>query len=234
MIRIFDEHIAPKAPEATLTLLGDGAMHDRLRDQAARSMSSARIFLRGEIAFDALVDWYRNADLFVYTSLSETFGNVVNEALYCGLPVVAFDDRMGVAYQVRDGLNGRLIDPRAATAEIEWGRSCLEILGDPTLRARLGAAGAATAAERAELSTVMERLEQLMETALQHCRDTVLTPLSTLSQAQQERSLRSSLRSWSFWNTLFLGVSYSANPGRLPHRLALAMARANGGPRPHH
>ena len=143
---------------------------------------------------------------------------------------------MGAAYQVRDGLNGRLIDPGPSDqAEIEWGPlAALEILGDPTLRARLGAAGAATAAERAELSTVMERLEQLMETALQHCRDTVLTPLSTLSQAQQERSLRSSLRSWSFWNALFLGVSYSANPGRLPHRLALAMARANGGPRPHH
>lgn len=220
LIRIFDEHVATKARGATLTLLGDGAMHERLKGQAARSRSSPRIFLPGEVPFGELVDWYRNADLFVYTSLSETFGNVVNEALYCGLPVVAFDDRMGVAYQVHDGQNGRLIDPVTASAEADWGRSCLEILGDPTLRATLGASAAALAAEGARLDTVLERLELLMETALQHCREAVKTPLSELSQAQQERSLRSSLRWWRFWNSLFIAVSYAANPDRLPHVLA--------------
>ena len=40
--------------------------------------------------------WYRHADVFVYTSLSETYGQVVSEALWCGLPVVAFVDDKGV------------------------------------------------------------------------------------------------------------------------------------------
>jgi glycosyltransferase involved in cell wall biosynthesis len=233
LIRIFDEHVAAKAPEATLTLLGDGALHEGLKDQAARSRSCQRIFLPGEVAFGELVDWYRNADLFVYTSLSETFGNVVNEALYCGLPVVAFDDRMGVASQVRDGENGRLIAPGTATAEADWGRSCLDLLGDRTLRATLGARGAALAAERGQLDTVLARLELLMEIARQHCLDTVVTPLATLSRAEQERSLRSSLRWWRFWNSLFISLSYAANLDRLPHRLALAIARRSPDRRRH-
>ena len=214
-------------------MVGDGAMHEGLKDQAARSRSSQRIFLPGAVAFGELVDWYRNADLFVYTSVSETFGNVVNEALYCGLPVVAFDDRMGVAYQVRDGQNGRLIDPGAETAEAHWGRACLEILGDPMLRATLGAGGAALAAERAQLDTVLERLELLMETALQHCHDTVATPLSMLPQAQQDRSLRSSLRWWWFWNSLFISVSYAVSLDRLPGRLAQAVTRTGPDQRHH-
>jgi glycosyltransferase involved in cell wall biosynthesis len=224
LIRLFDEHVAAKAPDATLTLLGDGALHGRLKDQASRSRSRQRIFLPGEVAFGALADWYRNADVFVYTSLSETFGNVVNEALYCGLPVVAFDDRMGVASQVQDGANGRLIAPGTATAEADWGRSCLDLLGDPARRATLGQRAAALAAERGRLDTVLERLELLMERARQHCRATVVAPLAALSQAEQERSLRSSLRWWCLWNSLFISLSYSANLDRLPGRLAQAVA----------
>ncbi len=216
LIRIFDERVAAQAPQATLTLLGTGAAHDELKAQAARSRSAHRIFLPGEVEFDELVDWYRNADLFGYTSVSETFGNVVNEAMYCGLPVVAFDDGMGVAHLVKDGWSGRLVDPASRSAEADWGQACLALLADSQLRRTYGARGAAAAAERSRLEHVLERLEVLMERARQHCRATVVPPLSALPPARQERSLRSCLRWWRFWNSLFIGVSYAANLDRLP------------------
>ena len=56
-------------------------------------------------------DFYAYADLFVHASLSETYGNVMGEALWCGTPTVAFADGMGVSSQIQDGVNGVLFAP---------------------------------------------------------------------------------------------------------------------------
>ncbi|HPC35464.1 MAG TPA: glycosyltransferase family 4 protein [Candidatus Marinimicrobia bacterium] len=56
-----------------------------------------------------------SCDIFVFTSLNEGFGNVIIEAMACGLPIVG--TRVGgVPMLVQDGRNGLLVDSEDASA----------------------------------------------------------------------------------------------------------------------
>jgi glycosyltransferase involved in cell wall biosynthesis len=90
---------------ARLVLVGDGPQREPLRS-LCRGAHFAGI-RRGE----DLAAHYASADLFVFPSLTETFGNVVPEAMASGLPVVAFD-HAAAGQLIRHGDNGWLAAPR--------------------------------------------------------------------------------------------------------------------------
>ncbi len=72
-------------PNAKLLFVGDGPM----RDELAKACPQA-IFC-GSQHGKSLAEHYASADLFIFPSVTETFGNVVPEALASGLCVVAYD-----------------------------------------------------------------------------------------------------------------------------------------------
>ncbi|RVT82987.1 glycosyltransferase family 4 protein [Inhella crocodyli] len=71
-------------PRAKLVFVGDGPERERLQARCPDAVFAG--LRRG----DDLAAHYASADLFVFPSLTETFGNVVPEAMACGLPVVAY------------------------------------------------------------------------------------------------------------------------------------------------
>lgn len=70
--------------KGTKVVVGHGPQYDELR----RDYPEA-IFL-GAKRGAALVDCYRSADVLVFPSRTDTFGNVMLEALACGTPVAAY------------------------------------------------------------------------------------------------------------------------------------------------
>ncbi len=84
-----------------------------------------------------LADHYAAADLFAFASLTETFGNVVLEALASGLPVVAIRAG-GVGEIVRTGETGILVEPEAPPSQMT--HALLGLIDNPELRREMAEA----------------------------------------------------------------------------------------------
>ncbi|MCX7167442.1 MAG: glycosyltransferase family 1 protein [Rhodocyclales bacterium] len=124
------EAIHRYAPGARLVLVGDGPSRRRLEQEHPEHIFSG--MRHGE----DLAAHYASADLFLFPSLTETYGNVTLEALASGLPVVAY--RMAAAAElIRHGDNGMLADPGASDQFI---RAALDLVTRPGARRRAAAA----------------------------------------------------------------------------------------------
>jgi glycosyltransferase involved in cell wall biosynthesis len=97
--------VASRQPGVRLLLVGDGPSRPAL-EQRLGSIAHFAGYLQGE----ALSNHYAASDIFAFSSLTETFGNVVLEAMASGLPVVALRAG-GVGESVRSGSTGILVDP---------------------------------------------------------------------------------------------------------------------------
>ncbi|MCJ8203711.1 glycosyltransferase family 1 protein [Pseudomonas sp. RGM2987] len=87
-----------------LVVVGDGPQRPALEQALPEAIFCGS--QRGE----ALASHYASGDVFVFPSLTETFGNVVLEALASGLGVVAYD-QAAAAQHIRHGYNGVLAMP---------------------------------------------------------------------------------------------------------------------------
>ncbi len=170
VIRIFAKYVYPKVEGATLTLVGDGPEHEALKKLAKDLGVDHRLSFVGEQGLRQMPAWYRHADVFVYASLSETYGQVISEALWCGLPVVAMDDGMGVAGQVTDGEDGFLVDPLAADADEEFGHHVELLLTKDALRRQMSTQAVANAKDRSDPDSCVQRYLEVFEVARDHAK----------------------------------------------------------------
>lgn len=74
------------APDSVFALAGDGPALRSIRRAAP-----PRTYFAGRLSGDALSTFYASADVFVFPSVTDTFGNVLLEAMASGLAVVAAD-----------------------------------------------------------------------------------------------------------------------------------------------
>ncbi len=80
-----------KQSDLHLLLVGDGPLRAAVRSDVERRGLSNHVTFTGTQLPTQLPDWYRAADLFVLSSLSEGLPNVLREAVACGRPFVSTD-----------------------------------------------------------------------------------------------------------------------------------------------
>lgn len=98
---------AAKHPEGDLVIVGDGGHRAHLEHIVAKSTFAHRVQFIGKIPNEQLPSWYSAADIFLYSSITDTIGINILEAMSAGLPVVAPDHKTSREVIV-DGKNGRL------------------------------------------------------------------------------------------------------------------------------
>jgi glycosyltransferase involved in cell wall biosynthesis len=212
VIRIFARHVLPQVPDATLTLVGDGPDTPFYRRVARELGAEHRVFFTSEVPWTKMPDFYRFADVFMHASVSETYGNVLGEALWCGTPVVAFADGMGVSAQVQDGVNGVLFAPGKGdddaerAADAAFGRAVVELLRNPQARARIGKAAARRARERCSPLAVQQRIADAFQHAQDHAVASGMRPMAGRPKVMQWLTTFRHARPWTAFNGLiYLG-----------------------------
>jgi glycosyltransferase involved in cell wall biosynthesis len=73
--------------EVSLSIVGDGPY----REELMAKLSDLSVDMPGYVEGDELVRRYKEADLFVFPSTTDTFGNVILEAHACGVPTIVTD-----------------------------------------------------------------------------------------------------------------------------------------------
>lgn len=106
--------------EQVAVIVGEGPLRAKLKEQVPW------VKFAGFKHDQALSEYYASADLFLFPSMSETFGNVVTEAMASGLAVLAFD-YAAASELIISGENGMTIPFENEDAFVE---SAVKLAGD--------------------------------------------------------------------------------------------------------
>ena len=139
-------------PACRFVLAGEGPMKAGLMREHPECIY-AGFFSRDEIG-----RYYASADIYIHASLTETFGNVLTEAMASGLAVAGYDYAAASLF-VRDGESG-LVAPCGDAERLA--AAGVRLATDPDLRSRLGLAARA-AVERQSWETVIAAFEGDLE-----------------------------------------------------------------------
>ena len=155
-----------------LVIAGSGPRERALRSAAGDGVS----FLGNLDRVRVLPRLYASCDAFLFSSLTETLGLVVLEAMACGLPVIA-TPAGGVADHLRDGVNG-LAYPANDTGAMA--RSIVSLVYDRARARRLGEAARRTA-EALSWDAELDRLDASYRDVCERAARRIIPQLATAS-----------------------------------------------------
>ncbi|MCF8010078.1 MAG: glycosyltransferase [Clostridiales bacterium] len=119
-------------PNIHLVLVGGGPEKEHLLKKAAELGIKEKISFTGVLPKEKVINCYNSADLFVFTSLTETQGLVIGEAKAAGLPVIAVN-AYGVSEMVENNQDGFLTN----LSQEEFSNATLLLLQNNNLRMQM-------------------------------------------------------------------------------------------------
>lgn len=129
---------AVRRPGLALAFVGDGPYVAELKQRAPD------IIFTGTLLGEELATAFASADLFLFPSATDTFGNVILEALASGVPCIV-SDQGGPKNLITPGVNGEITK---ANDTKDFTNAVARLLADPTLRESMSEAAQESVRDR--------------------------------------------------------------------------------------
>ncbi len=143
-----------------LTIVGPGTYLTSLRRAAREHKVLQLISFQGGVPREVALQSYGQADAFIFPSETDTQALVINEAAYCGLPLIFSDPDISKIAQANK--TGLLVPPTAR----DYAQAVLQLIQHKSLRESLGQA-AQKRARHYTSSAQATKLERVYKKALQ-------------------------------------------------------------------
>jgi glycosyltransferase involved in cell wall biosynthesis len=145
-----------KDPTLHLTLKGDGPQEREVRELVTGLGLDPYVTFRKKTDYSEVPKDYREADIFITTSVSDGTPVSVLEAMASGLPCIATSVG-GIPEWIEDGVTGILIRPGSAE---QAAGAILSLARDPALRKLLGEAARDTIVRNGQWAALMAQAEK--------------------------------------------------------------------------
>jgi len=123
-----------------LRVVGDGPLRADMEDLAQSLGVSGRVDFVGSVPWPEMMDHYREADIFLFTSLRDSSGAVITEALAHRLPILTLNHQgVGAIVPPEAGIKVAVTNPEETVSALADG--IRRLAASPELRKQLGDAG---------------------------------------------------------------------------------------------
>ena len=136
LIDIFKE-VKKEVKDAKLYIIGDGSLKEKLNNKIKEYNLEDSIFLLGFLSKKEMEKYLLDSKIFVMTSITESFGIVLIEAMSYKIPCIAFDTADG-ARNLLNNKNGILVSNRSKETMI---KDLISLLKDDKKLAKIANAG---------------------------------------------------------------------------------------------
>jgi glycosyltransferase involved in cell wall biosynthesis len=124
--------------DVSLLLVGDGPEEASLR-QICKDQDIQNVIFAGFQQKLDLPPYYAVSDIFVFPTLGDPYGLVVDEAMACSLPIISTSAAGEILDRVEEGVNGCIVSPEDSEALAD---RMLYLVNNPELREQMGKASA--------------------------------------------------------------------------------------------
>tara|TARA_R100001143_G_C3360377_1_gene135035 strand:- start:8860 stop:10014 length:1155 start_codon:yes stop_codon:yes gene_type:complete len=118
----------------SLLLVGDGPDEAKLKELCTQ-LKVTNVVFTGFKQKPALPNYYAMADAFVFPTLGDPYGLVVDEAMASSLPVISTSAAGEICDRIEEGENGFIVPPENSDA---LAKSMLKLLQEPKLKLKMG------------------------------------------------------------------------------------------------